>query len=107
MRRVVAILVKEDGEGAQEDEGNTKAKHGDLVSLETSSLGGWLGGGLKGQDAFEWMTRQEVGETRTGRSSGRVLTVDEATDGQTLEQGVEPEPAQGGRVVAQDDHPCR
>lgn len=39
MRRIVAILLQDDGEPSREDEGDTETDHGDLVPLETCSLG--------------------------------------------------------------------
>lgn len=54
MWRIVTVFMNDDGEGAHENEGDTGTDRGDLVPLETGSLGLGLGGGLKGQNA--WVT---------------------------------------------------
>lgn len=52
MGRIMGGLLQEDGQGTQEDEGDADTDRGDLVSLETRSLGVGLRGGLKCQNAL-------------------------------------------------------
>ena len=94
MRRIVAILLQDDGKPSQEDQGDPGTDHGDLVPLETCSLCVGLGGGLERQNACDKAGR------RNANYAVEVLTVREAADGQGLQQRVEREPTQGARVVA-------
>lgn len=70
MRCIVAELAADDGERPQEDEGDADADCGDLVSLETCSLGLGLGGGLECQDACG-RTRDDSETGADGEKSGR------------------------------------
>lgn len=101
----MALFLEEDGEPSREDDGDTDTNRGDLMPLETCGFGVGLGGGLKGQDSFV-TAKSSVEHTLCDRVA-KVLTIREAADGYALQQGVEREPTEGGRVAAEDDSPCR